>query len=550
MDGDPRLPKVAQLVSAGLATGPLRRLQGACGASALGSWTFFVALAVYAYRAGGPTAVGAAALVRMVPAGLGAPAAGVLVDRRPRRDVLIATLVLRAVVVTAIAATVAAGAPLASVLVLAALFTIASSAHKPAQAALLPALAETPRQLGASNALSTAFDNAAFMAGSLLAGVLIATTSLAVTFAATALLFALAVAPMAAIRRDPVPAYRAAGSGSGLGAFADAAAGFRDIAADADVRLIVGFLSVATLVEGAVDVLVVVLAIQLLDLGDAGVGWLNGAWGLGGLLGGAAALGLLGRGRLSAGIAAGGLLVGVSLMVAAGVLQPAVAVTTLVVLGVGFALIETAGLSLLQRLTSDEVLGRAFAVVETTYWLTTGLGAMLAPGVIGLLGARGAVVGVGACLPLGVALRWAALHRFEEHAVVPEREFGALRALPVFAPLPIATVENLARRVATRPVRAGETVIRRGDPGEDFYVVADGILDVSDTDGSPPPLHAGDFFGEIALLRDVPRTATVTARDEGRLYVLDRDAFLMGVGAHRHSTEAVERVATARLQRG
>jgi MFS family permease len=547
MDRDPRRSRVAQLVRAGLATGPLRRLQGGCGASALGSWTFFVALAVYAYGAGGPTAVGAAALVRMVPAGLAAPAAGVLVDRRPRRDVLIATLVLRAVIVTAIAATVAAGAPLAPVLVLAALFTVVSSAHKPAQAALLPTLAETPRQLGASNALSTAFDNAAFMAGSLVAGVLIATTSVAVTFAGTALLFALAVAPIAAIPRDPVPAYRA--GGSGLGTFAEAAAGFRDITANADVRLIVGFLSMSTLVEGAVDVLVVVLAIQLLDLGDAGVGWLNGAWGLGGLLGGGAALGLLGRGRLSAGIAAGGLLAGVALIVAASILRPEVAVAMLVVLGAGFALIETAGLSLLQRLTSDEVLGRAFAVVETTYWLTTGLGAMLAPAVIGLLGPRSAVVAIGTCLPLGVALRWRALHRFEEHAVVPEREFGALRALPLFAPLPIAIVENLARRVASRTVTAGETVISRGEPGEDFYVVADGILDVGDCDGSPPPLHAGDFFGEIALLRDVPRTATVTARDDGRLYVLDRDAFLLGVGAHRHSTEAVERVATARLAR-
>jgi MFS family permease len=547
MDRDPRRSRVAQLVRAGLATGALRRLQGGCGASALGSWTFFVALAVYAYGAGGPTAVGAAALVRMVPAGLAAPAAGVLVDRRPRRDVVIATLVLRAVIVTAIAATVAAGAPLVPVLVLAALFTVVSSAHKPAQAALLPTLAETPRQLGASNALSTAFDNAAFMAGSLVAGVLIATTSVAVTFAGTALLFALAVAPIAAIPRDPVPAYRA--GGSGLGAFAEAAAGFRDITANADVRLIVGFLSMSTLVEGAVDVLVVVLAIQLLDLADAGVGWLNGAWGLGGLLGGGAALGLLGRGRLSAGIAAGGLLAGVALIVAASILRPEVAVAMLVVLGAGFALIETAGLSLLQRLTSDEVLGRAFAVVETTYWLTTGLGAMLAPAVIGLLGPRSAVVAIGTCLPLGVALRWRALHRFEEHAVVPEREFGALRALPLFAPLPIAIVETLARRVASRTVTAGETVISRGEPGEDFYVVADGILDVGDCDGSPPPLHAGDFFGEIALLRDVPRTATVTARDDGRLYVLDRDAFLLGVGAHRHSTEAVERVATARLAR-
>src|SRR3954471_11166656 len=140
MDGESRLSRAAQLVGAGLATGPLRRLQLASGASALGSWTFFVALAVYAYRAGGPTAVGAAALVRMVPAGLAAPAAGVLVDRHPRRDMLLAALALRALIAAAIAAAVAGGAPLAPVLVLAALLTVVSSAHTPAQAALLPAL--------------------------------------------------------------------------------------------------------------------------------------------------------------------------------------------------------------------------------------------------------------------------------------------------------------------------------------------------------------------------------------------------------------------------
>jgi hypothetical protein len=220
-----------------------------------------------------------------------------------------------------------------------------------------------------------------------------------------------------------------------------------------------------------------------------------------------------------------------------------------IVLGVGYALIEAAGLSLLQRLTSDEVLGRAFAVVETTYWLATGIGAVLAPAVVTLLGARGAVAAIGACLPLVVALRWRGLLRFEEHAVVPAREFGVLRRLALFAPLPMATVENLARRVAALPVPTGEVVVRRGDPGHSFYVVANGVLDVGDCDGAPAPLVAGDFFGEIALLRDVPRTATVTARDDVLLYVLDRDAFLSGIGAHRRSAEVAERTAAARLQR-
>jgi MFS family permease len=278
--------------------------------------------------------------------------------------------------------------------------------------------------------------------------------------------------------------------------------------------------------------LVVVLAIELLELGEAGVGWLTAAWGLGGLIGGGAALGLLGRGRVSAGIAAGGLLVGISLIVVGAVLSPVLAIVMLVGLGIGYALIEAGGLSLLQRAVSDEVLGRVFAVVETTYWLATGMGAILAPVIIALLGARGAVLAIGACLPLVVALRWGALSRLEEYAAVPEREFGVLRRLTVFAPLPLATVENLARHVVARPVHAGDVVVQRGDAAHDFYVVVDGVLDVSDCEGTRPPLERGDFFGEIALLHESPRTATVTARDEALLYVLERDVFLNGVSAH------------------
>jgi MFS family permease len=216
---------------------------------------------------------------------------------------------------------------------------------------------------------------------------------------------------------------------------------------------------------------------------------------------------------------------------------------------VGYALIEVAGLSLLQRLNSDEVLGRAFAVMESSYWITTGLGALLAPALVSLLGSRGALLVVGACLPVAVAARWHALRRFEAQATVPEREFKALRALSVFAPLPMASVENVARRVAKVSVGAGEVVIREGDRGDSFYVVAEGMLDVESGNGVAA-MGCGDFFGEIALLRDIPRTATVTARSDALLYSLERDAFLLAVSAHPRSTEAANSVADARLAPG
>ena len=426
-----------------LATKPLRRLQFGWAISAVGGWVFFVALAVYAYDAGGATAVGAAALTRMVPAGLAAPLAGVLADRHSRRDVLLGSIVLRALVLAAIGAAVASEASLALVLTLAALFTIISTAHKPAQASLLPSLVETPHQLAASNALWSAVDSGAFLAGALLSGVLIATTSMSAAFLVTAGLFALAALPIAQIERDPVPEYR--GGADGIRPLEDAIDGFRAVMGDRQLRLVVGVLSFSTIVEGAIDVLVVLVAIDLLGMSGAGVGWLNAGWGLGGVIGSVAALSLLRRGWLTAGLSAGCLLVGVPLMLIGLAGTTPVALTMLVLLGVGYALIEVAGLSLLQRLPSNDLVGRAFAVVESTYWITTGLGAIIAPAIVNLIGLTGALLAVGACLPLLVAFRWHPLAMLEAGVRVPERPFKMLRAVEMFAPLSLATIENVSQ---------------------------------------------------------------------------------------------------------
>lgn len=530
-----------------VATVELRRLQRAWMASSVGGWAFFIVLAVYAYEQGGAGAVGVAALARMLPAGLAAPFAGVVVDRHSRRDVLIGITIGRSLVLLGIAAAVAAEAPLVVVLVLAALFTVFATAHRPAQAALLPALASTPRQLAASNAIWTAVDSAGFLAGALLGGILLGATSLEAAFALAALLFALAAWPLARIPRDAIPDYRSHADDEG--ALDELGSGFRTVARDRSLRLLVGVLAASTLVEGAVDVLVVLVAIELLDLGGPGVGWLNTAWGVGGLVGGAAAISLLGRGQLAAGLAGGCLLVGVPLMLVTALPEVGVAVLMLGILGLGYSLIETAGLTLLQRLSSDDVLGRAFAVVESSYWLTTGIGAITAPGLVALLGVRGALFALGACLPLLAALRWAALARFEGGATVPERPFALLRSVSLFAPLPLGTVENVARRLTEMVVRAGDEIVREGEPGERFYVIAEGEFDVSCVRGTFPSLHDGDVFGEIALLRNVPRTATVTARTDGLLYALDRNSFLAALGGHRYASRKADSIADERAVR-
>jgi cyclic nucleotide-binding protein len=204
---------------------------------------------------------------------------------------------------------------------------------------------------------------------------------------------------------------------------------------------------------------------------------------------------------------------------------------------------------MLQRLPSNDVLGRAFSVVESSYWITTGLGAMLAPLVVDLIGLRDSLLAVGACLPLLVAFRWRPLALLEEGVRVPERPFKLLRAVEMFAPLPLATIENVSRRVDAVHVHAGQTVVREGEAGDRFFLVAEGRLDVSCEHGAYPSVGAGDVFGEIALLQDVPRTATVTARDDCLLYALDRESFLCAVFSHASAAGAARRVVTERLAR-
>ena len=270
-----------------------------------------------------------------------------------------------------------ADGPVVVVFALAAVFTAVGTGHKPAQAALLPTLADDPRQLAACNSVWSAVDSIGFLVGSLAAGLLIAAGGIDLALLVMALAFLVAALALAGIPADRVdPQYARLPGSSRLEELAE---GFDTVRHEKRLRMVVVVLGASTLVEGAIDVLVVLVALELLDLGAAGVGWLNSAWGVGGVIGGAGAVVLITRGCNATALLIGSVLVGVPLV--ALTLFPAVgvAVVGLIVLGFGYATIEVAGLTLVQRLASDAVLARAFGVVEGTYWLTTGIGSLLAP---------------------------------------------------------------------------------------------------------------------------------------------------------------------------
>ena len=521
----------------------LRRLELAWSGSIIGQWGYEVALAVFAYRAGGATAVGLVALVRLLPAALVAPFAALLGDRFRRKRIMVASDLARAGAMAGAAAAVSGGAPTVTVYALAAIAAVTGTAFGPAQSALLPSLARSPEELTAANATSTTLESVGFFVGPALGGLLLAVTSVGAVFTLAAALFLWSAFVLGRIGSDS----RGGPGIEGDSILREALAGFRAIAAERRLRLIVGLYGAQTLAAGILRVLLVVTAFQVLDLGPSGVGFLNSAVGIGALAGMLVMLTLIGTSRLAAVFRLGILLWGVPLVLLGIWPSVAAAVILLGVLGVGNTLVDVAGLTLLQRAAPDEVRARVFGVLESVFLGTIAIGAILAPLLTSALGARGALIAAGGGLSALVLLLWRPLSAADVTAAAPESTLTLLRGIPIFAPLPPVTLEQLASRLSRVRVPAGEVILREGDPGDRFYVIGEGEVEIALDGGPPKTLGRGGYFGEIALLRDVPRTATVTTRTEVELYVLERDVFIAAVTGHAPSAEAADAVIASRL---
>jgi MFS family permease len=522
----------------------LRRLQLAWAGSIMGSWAYSVALALYAYRAGGASAVGLVGLIRWLPAAVASPLAAVLGDRYPRVPIMLGADLLRAAALGGMAAFVLLHAPVGAVYTLAASVAVLSTAFQPAQAALLPALARSPEELTAANVSSSTLEGLGFCVGPALGGVLLTFSPIWVVFAVTAAFFvwsALQLSALLSIHEPPPQRVERPGIVN------EAAAGFRAIAHDRRLQLVIGLFSAQTLVNGAIIVLLTVSALQLLHLGAGGVGYLNSAVGVGGLLGGLLSLALVGRRRLAStfGLAVAG--TGAPILFIAARPSTAITLAAFALIGISTIVEDIAGFTLLQRTTPVEVLGRVFGILHSLFFATVAVGSILAPLLIDLVGVRWSLVTVGAILPVLSAATRLPLAALDDVSVEHVRELELLRAIPIFSPLSQPALEGLASRLIPIHARADEEIVRQGEPGDRFYIVASGGVEVT-IDGQPQGTEGpGEYFGEIALLRDVPRTATVVARTDAALYALERDDFLSAVTGHAGSAQAAEAIVGARL---
>ena len=529
----------------GLRSRELRLYVAACAATSLALWAFTVVLAIAAYQAGGTSAVTLAVMARVVPGALAGPVTALLADRHSRRAVLLALTGGVTAALAALALASALHAPLAVLLGLAAIVSVLAGGQTPAQAAMLPSLARNPRELAIVNSARQGFGNAGYCLGALAGGAAAASLSVAAGFALALAASAAALFALIGMQADPRPAHRTPRTGASVAA--ELLLGAREVRATPALRDAAGLLATIAFVYGILDVLIVVVAIELVELGAGGVGVLNSAWGAGGLVGGFAALALLARGRFSTAMDAGAACIAVPLAVLAAAADPIVAIVAFGVLGLGWAVAETAGQTLLQRLASDESLARVFGVAEAGSQLAVALGSVAAPLLVSAFGIRGALLATALVVPLLVIARWAAAQRLDSEAVVPERELQALRAIDLFAPLPLATVETLALHALPRVVFADEQILLVGDIGTRFYVIADGTMEVQ---AGPivARLGPGDYFGEIALLRDEPRMASVVAATDGLLYVVARPPFLQAVTGQARAAQAADTVVDARLR--
>jgi len=521
----------------------LVRLQLALVGSMLGGWAWTVALGVWAYEAGGAGLVGVATAARYVPLAVGALFAGAAVDRWARRAVMVASDGARGVLLVLVGAAIALAAPVPVVLVLVACASLAGSVFRPAQAALLPDLATTPEQLTAANAVGGIIEHLGMFAGPALGGLVLTVSSPQVVFALSALALAWSAVLVASIRVDdePVAAHER------LSPLADARAGLRLLGGDRTTSILAVLLTAQTLIAGALNVLIVVIALALLHKGQGWVGYLSGAVGVGGVLGALAGTSLVGRPRLSGAFGLGMLLWGLPFLGLAAWGSPVIAVACMLMIGVGNSIGDLAGFTMLQRAVPAPQLARLFGALEGVLIGSMALGAALISVLVRQAGDTAALVAAGVLLPALMIVLWRPLRAIDALSAVPADALRALRAIPMLAVLAPATLEGLALAAARIEAGRGETVFSQGEPGDRYYVIGEGLVAV-DVDGAWVGTQGpGSGFGEIALLRDAPRSATVTATEPVVLWALDRDHFLAAVTGHLPAAEHARSVVAARL---
>jgi hypothetical protein len=531
----PSRPSGSRALGGVLANPGIRRVEIAWTAGLAADWAYLVVLLVVAYEAGGPVAVGLLGLVRMVPTILLGAIVPEFIERTRRDRALVEVHAVRAFAALGTAAAIATGLPLLVTFLLAAVATGAGTLVRPIQTSLMPALARTPEELVASNVASSSGEGVGTFAGPLIGGLVLATAGPAwacgvialIAFGSTAALGRMhwAIGVRGPDRRRTSPQ---AGLGTGI----------RALAGHRTAAVIVGAFVGQSFVRGLMNTLLVVASIQLLGLGEGGVGLLNTAIGAGGFVGALIALGLATRPRIAPAFAVALAMWSLPLVVIGFVSVPVLAIAALVVTGTSNAVLDVAGFTLMQRGLPGGSRMAVFGLLESVAAIGVALGSVTAPILLATAGSRGALIISGLSLPLLALATWPPLSRTTDASTANAKVTAILRKIPLFEPLGLTAMEALA--ADARPVRfePGDVLMAQGDPGDRYIVIEAGEAEVTSNGRLLRTCGPGEGVGEIALLRRVPRTATVKALTRITGYALDEPAFLDAVAVPASSSVA------------
>lgn len=519
----------------------LARVVGGYVLFTLTQYSVWVAMLVYAYRHGGAAVAGLVAVAQLVPAAVLAPVVTAVADRRSPVFLLAGGYLVQAAGMAATAVAVIAGVPLAAYAA-AVVASAAVTTTRPAQSTLIPSVSVTPDQLTAANVVVSWVEAAGIAAAGLLTGVLIAVAGVASVFAVCAGLGLAAALLVAGLRVPPL----ASAPEAAPAVLADLGTSLALMGRRPRLRLMLALLTAEAAVVGALDLLFVILAISVLHRSQAWAGYLNSAYGVGAVLAAPVSATLVGR-RLGLPILSAALLLSGALAVVAFGLGLAATVALLIVVGASRALLDVASRILMQRSVPAQLLGRVFGVLEGLTMAGLAVGALLVPALVHLGGSRLALLGVAAVLPLAAAVGGRGLFGLDSGTPAPVVQIALLRSLPLFAELPAPALEGLAGALTPVTVPAGTVLIRQGDPGDAYYAIAAGELDARQDGHFLRRCGRGEGVGEIALLRAIPRTATVVAHTAATVYKLDRDLFLTAVLGHAPTQRQADRIADTRL---
>ena len=521
----------------------LLRVQGAYGLFTVYEMALWVAVLLWAYSVGGAGFAGVVAIAQYVPASVLAPVGGMVADRLPRDVALRLGYLAQGLAMGLLALLLTTGSRV-GVVVAAAVSCVLIAWTRPPHYAAAAELSRTPGQVVAANSLSGTCERAGYFLGPVLAGLGTAWVGSPGVVVVCAVIAVVAAGLLSGIRlgRPVGPGDLAAGRPATVSLTAE-------LVRRPVVAVMLAVIGLGFLTEGCLELLAIAFVSQHLGQGDAAAGLLIGAIGLGGILGAAAAIVLVGWRRLAPGVA-GSLLAGGFPLLAfllLGRLGPALVV--LVVVGTGLAFFAVAGLTLLQRSVADSLMARILAVRESAMLAGMAVGTALAPLLVRRFGSAGGYAVLGAALTVVAVASVPLLVRLDAAAVYRPGLVSLLRQVDFLAVLDVQALERLAHGAVELRVDDGTDVVRQGEPGGHFYVVEDGELEVSATGRTDTVrLGPGSGFGEIALLRQVPRTATVRSLTACRLWTADRELFLATVaGSSGH--DVAERVIDAQLRR-